>query len=634
MAERWRVVVVAAALLAAVFVSSPLHLPLNNPNEGVRVFTVKALVEEHTFAIDNVVKAWGFIDDKAIHNGHLYSSKAPLVSLVAAAGYAVVKPVTGPLDRSTLTRLCRLVGGVAPVAVLVALVWWALRRRHNTDADVVDLIVVAFVVGSGVLATLNVFSGHALAAGAALLAVALSQQTDVRTWHAIVVGAALSAATCAEYPAALSLPLALLLVARSANRARTVAVLLVVGFVVAIPTMLAHTAMFGAPHKTGYSFLESADYRPLVAGTFFGIGAPNPGVLATVLVSPELGLFFGSPVLVLGLVGVVARCRQGERFEAAVVVAVVVLYLLFIAGFRGWRGGWSVGPRYILELVGVLSPFVVDGARVLPARIRFAVVSALAAVGVLHSGLAGAFFPHLPEVFAAPVGSYVVPTVVRGFAPDSVPLALGAPASVAAAIVALTVFAVVVIVAVVWRKRGGAAVLVVVPLALLEVHVAPHTSATALEARRLADNWRPAAGNPYLVDLDSAPEATRFAVDRGRELRRAPLTCSGSPRPMRADIGAAAGIIEAAQHDVGNAARLLTIVDDDLADHIGPAGGAGVVLTFSDLKKRPGPLPCSGDILVVTRHPLPAMLAGLREADPAVDVGHGYRRHLRQRSTP
>jgi hypothetical protein len=523
---------------------------------------------------------------------------------------------------------------VLPVAVLVALAWWALRCRHHGEAELADLIVVAVVVGSGVLACLNVFSGHALAAAAALLAVALSQHAEVRTWHAVVVGAALSAATCAEYPAALSLPLALLLVARSANRARTVAVLVVVGVVVAIPTMVAHTAMFGAPYKTGYSFLESADYRPLVAGTFFGIGAPNPGVLATVLISPELGLFFGSPLLLLGLVGVGVRFRQGERFEAVVVAVVVALYLMFIAGFRGWRGGWSVGPRYILELVGVLSPFVVDGARVVPARVRFAVVSALVAVGVLHSGLAGAFFPHLPEVFAQPVGSYVVPTVVRGFAPDSVPLWLGASAPVAAALIALTVFAAVVVVGLAWRQRSIVAVLVVVPLALLEVWLAPQTPATALEARRLADNWRREAGNPYLADLDTAPEATRFAVDRGRELRRAPLTCAGAPRPSRPDVGAGAGIIEKAQHDVGEAAALLTIVDDDLADHIGPAGGVGVVLTFNDLKKRPGPVPCSGDIVVVTRQPLPATLGRFSEARPAVDVGHGYRRHLLQRTSP
>ena len=40
----WVTFVLAVALLGAAFVSSPLHLPLNNPNEGVRVFATRALV--------------------------------------------------------------------------------------------------------------------------------------------------------------------------------------------------------------------------------------------------------------------------------------------------------------------------------------------------------------------------------------------------------------------------------------------------------------------------------------------------------------------------------------------------------------------------------------------------------------
>jgi hypothetical protein len=361
----------------------------------------------------------------------------------------------------------------------------------------------------------------------------------------------------------------------------------------------------------------------------FGIGAPNPGVLATVLVSPELGLFFGSPLLALGLVGLVVRLREGERFEVAVVVVVVVSYLLFIAGFRGWRGGWSVGPRYILELVGVLSPFVVDGARVVPARARFALVAGLAGIGVLHSGVAGAMFPHLPEVFSAPVGSFVIPTVVRGFAPDSVPLWLGTSARVAGIVVVVVLFASIGAVGLVWRRRGVLAIVAVVPLALVEAWLAPDTPAAALEVRRLADNWRPEAGNPYLVDIDSAPEATRFAIDRGRELRRAPLRCDGVTRPQRPDIGPGAGVIERARLDVP-----LTIVDDALADHLGAAGGPGVVLTVSDLKRRAGPIPCTGDVVVVTRQPLPVALAKLTEAATPLDVGAGYRRHRLRRSTP
>ena len=117
MSSRVRTAALAASLVAAVFVSSPLHLPLNNPNEGVRVFSVRALIEHHTFAIDDVIADWGFIDDKARClgdlKGKLCSSKAPLSTLIASAGYAVVHPFSGDLSRPTLTRLCRVSGSVA-----------------------------------------------------------------------------------------------------------------------------------------------------------------------------------------------------------------------------------------------------------------------------------------------------------------------------------------------------------------------------------------------------------------------------------------------------------------------------------------------------------------------------------------
>jgi hypothetical protein len=425
-----RTVLAVCAVVAAVMVSSPLHDPLNNPNEGVRVFTVKAVVEHHTLAINDVTRAWGFIDDKAVRGGRLYQSKAPLVSLLAAAAYAVVHPVTGDLSRPALTRLCRLSGGAVPVALLLGVTWWALRQRRrpapdDDDADtgdhdvVVDLVMVGLVLGTGVLASLQVFSGHALAAVAPATVLALARLPG-RTWHSVVAAMALSAAATAEYPAALCLPLGWLVVRRAPDRRRAIVAAVVAGIVVAMPTLIAHQSMWGAPWRTGYSFLEHPHYQPLVRGTFFGIGLPSPSVLATTLVSPELGLFFFSPFLLLGLLWR-ARVRASgvdridlDRADVVVVVGVVLGFMLFIAGFRGWRGGWSVGPRYILEVAGVLAVCAVDGVGVLPRRWRLPLLMTLVSVSVLHSGLAGAFFPHLPDVLRAPVGELLLPLIARG----------------------------------------------------------------------------------------------------------------------------------------------------------------------------------------------------------------------------
>lgn len=631
------VVVAAAMIVAAVVVASPLHTPLNNPNEGVRVYTARAIVELHTLAIDDVSRDWGFIDDKAKKDGRTYQSKAPLPALLGAAAYAIVRPVTGDLARPALTRLCR-VAIMVPVVLMLGLCWWALRRPRNAsdvdrtdrDDDVIDVVMLGLVTGTGVLAALQVFSGHALAAVAPATILALARRDDVRSWHHVVAGALFGVAASSEYPAALCVPLAWLVTRRDARPWRALGLAVVGAGVALLPTLVAHQLMWGAPWRTGYSFLDNPHYRPLVEGTFFGIGPPDPRVWATTLLSPELGLFFFSPFLALGVVGVLSLPRA-RRVEQLVVMGVVMAFLLFIGGFRGWRGGWSVGPRYILELAGILAVFVFDGARLLPRRLRWPIVLSAVGVGVLHSGLAGAFFPHLPDVLRAPVGELVLPLVWRGFAPDSIPLTLGLSSSTSAAIVALLLLTGPVLVAIAAGRRGSAvvAVVVIAIVAVVEVEAIADTSTAGREVRRVTDNWRPESGIPWRIDVDTAPHAARFALDRSREVKGT-IRCDEPARPRRVDLGpgrsAMRVVIDAAP------AGALIVVDDALADHIGPAGGAALVVVDGDLNGRP--LPCVGDIHHVGRGPLPPRLRSLAAAATPVDLEDGFVwRRLRRPTT-
>jgi hypothetical protein len=627
-------VLAVGAVVAAVVIASPLHDPLNNPNEGVRVFTVKALVEHHTLAINDVVRAWGYIDDKAVRDGRLYQSKAPLVSLLAASAYAVVHPFTGDLSRPALTRLSRVSGGLLPVALLVGVTWWALRHRRRVavgrdddddddDHDVlVDLLMVGLVLGSGVLASLHVLSGHALAAVAPAAVLALARLPG-RTWHSAVAATALSAAATAEYPAALCLPLLWLVVRRAPQRRRAVVGAVAAGLLTAMPTLIAHHTMWGAPWRTGYSFLENPQYQPLVQGTFFGIGLPQPSVWLTTLVSPELGLFFFSPFLLLGLLWFWRRDAAGAGTEVVVVASVMIATLLFIAGFRGWRGGWSVGPRYILELAGILAVGAVDGVGRLPRRARLPLLMALVSVSVLHSGLAGSFFPHLPDVLRAPVGELVLPLIARGFCPDSLPLWLGATPMAGAVTITSVVLAAPLLVCLVHRRFAAAlAMLVLLPTAWLEVNAVSVSAIRAKEVRRATDNWRPERGNPYLADIVSAPVGTRLAIDRVRTIGpRLPPPCTDQARPRRTDVGPGTAAVRAAVDDVDGG---LMVVDDALADHMGAVGGAALLVSLSDLPRLRG-FPCAGPIAVVVR-PGTALVPSLA-ALPIIEereLGEGY----------
>ena len=71
------------ALVSLAYLCVAPYFPrINNPNENVRIWMTRAIVEDHTLAIDGTVRAWGYVDDKAVSGGHLYSSKAPGTSLL------------------------------------------------------------------------------------------------------------------------------------------------------------------------------------------------------------------------------------------------------------------------------------------------------------------------------------------------------------------------------------------------------------------------------------------------------------------------------------------------------------------------------------------------------------------------
>lgn len=638
-----RALAVPLAIAACVAFASPLHSPLNNPNEGVRVYAAKALVEQGTFAIDAVVARWGYIDDKAKRDGHLYSSKAPLVSLLAAAGYAVVHPFTGDLERPALTRLSRVAGDILPSLAIAWVLWRALRRRLK-DAVVAELSLVGMVLGSGVLASLQVLSGHAIAAlapAAALLLARPSAGEDerARRLRLGLVGLLLAAAVGAEYPAILAAaPLGVWVLVE--ERRRDAILWLILGALpVVIAVAVAHTAMFGAPWRTGYSFLENRQYQEVVAGTLFGIGAPDLGVLRTVLWSPAVGLWFYSPLLLVGALAALAQARRGaergeqhgeerggERGAARAVLVASVLLLLFIAGFRGWRGGWSVGPRYVSELIGLWGvPAALCFDRLASTRptLARAALAALVAVGLLHSGIAGMFFPHLSDVFANPVPEMMLPLVARGFAPSSLPLWLGAsPATAALACLLLLFLPFLLALVAVERPSGWRA-----PLALLAAPIGAllvtllvdpalartRGGAGALEARRMMDNWRPEEGNPLLAADPARRPRTLLAIDRARDafpmLTRDGCAPGGpAPAPRHPPDAALAQALSRAAPGA-----LLVLENERALDLAELVDAAPVAVLRADLERWRGPLPCQGEVLLLRQlgASMPRPLSGL-----------------------
>ena len=65
----------------AYLIASPYFERLNNPNENVRVWATRAIVTHHVLNIDAVEREWGWVNDKAKNEHHIYSGKAPGATL-------------------------------------------------------------------------------------------------------------------------------------------------------------------------------------------------------------------------------------------------------------------------------------------------------------------------------------------------------------------------------------------------------------------------------------------------------------------------------------------------------------------------------------------------------------------------
>jgi hypothetical protein len=111
--------------------------------------------------------------------------------------------------------------------------------------------------------------------------------------------------------------------------------------------------------------------------------------------------------------------RRELREHAAVSVAVFAVYLLFISSINFWRGGWQVGPRYIMAMLPFLLPPI---AVALEAAERWwwlrGASVGVCLVGLVTYGLSAAVYPYFPENrFKAPVHEVTLRLVGDGHAP-------------------------------------------------------------------------------------------------------------------------------------------------------------------------------------------------------------------------
>ena len=428
----WLVWLVCTLLVFAYLLPVPYFDALNNPNENVRVYMTRAMVDFGTMAIDPVIAEWGYVNDKATIHGLMYAGKAPGTSYLGIPGYWLYSTLCAATD-SAVTRegavwACRLSGSLLP-CVFFLFAFAAHMRTVSRHATLQVTGIVLLGVGSTFYPYAMLFASHSAIAAAlcgSYFLMLRHRESPEAWWIPALSGFLLGSAVCMEYPAAIG---GLILAVWGTLTCRHHARFVLGHLAGATPPMLALIAyhmVFGGPFETAYAHLENPEFAESVSEGFFGLARVQPRALWGSFFAPSNGLFWFMPWSILAVLALLPGILDRKLRESALLTtAILVSYTIFISMVDNWRGGWTAGPRYIMPVI----PFLVVWLVKVLDRAYHVVGSwwwirlpayALTVPAVFACSLSALYFPHYPEEIENPIFEISVWFLTHGYLPASV----------------------------------------------------------------------------------------------------------------------------------------------------------------------------------------------------------------------
>lgn len=309
--------------------------------------------------------------DRARYGGHLYTDKAPGMSVLDIVPAEIVRlPPPSRWDPLGDIRLwfVRLIASGLPFLVCVLCVG---RICEGIAPGFGAAAMVAFALGTE-MNTLGIAGfDHVLTATLGFLAFALA-------WgrRPFAAGLAAGAALTTEYEAAAILVIVGLYTLLGGRRG---GLRYALGTVPGIALLGAYDwAAFGAPWHPSYRYVANVFAERQQSG-LLGISVPSLHSTNAFFLG-DRGLLIASPVVVAAAAGLVLVWRQGHRAEALVCAAVTAVFGIAECGYFEPYGGGSPGPRFFAPAL----PFLALGLAPAFAR-RRSLVAALTAASIVAS---------------------------------------------------------------------------------------------------------------------------------------------------------------------------------------------------------------------------------------------------------
>jgi hypothetical protein len=426
---------IALAICAFAYLYAfPYQHQLNNPNENVRFYMTAALVEQGRYEIDSMRARFGWVNDAATHGGHVYSVKAPGTSLLAVPGYALYlalgRALGRPYERTEALFACRLFASILPT--LLWLWWWhrwLVRRGHHPvlrDAVFFSVALGSLLYGYGMLMVSHTLSAATAFGAFMLLSDARETSEPCASSRAAAAGLLAAATTLFEYPglpASIALTVYALLVLRPRGGLRALAAYAAGGLGPALAMMHFQWRAFGSPFTPGHLMVENPAFREAHHQGLYGAVGPSFEALYGLLLDLGAGLFPLTPILILAPVGFVLLLRERNcRADGWCALSIVVLTVLTIASMNNWRGGWTIGPRYLALAVPFVAWATLIGLermaeRAQPHVLALALGATLA--GLIASGVPSVYYPHLPPELTRPLPQLFAVLIAHDYAPSN-----------------------------------------------------------------------------------------------------------------------------------------------------------------------------------------------------------------------
>ena len=389
--------VILGSIAIAIFIINP---NVGSWNDASRMATVESLVERHTFIIDH--STFWDTGDKVYINGHFYSDKPVMPSLLGAVVYFPLYYLGLNLDYGI--NLAYYI-----ITLLTIKIFWlfGLLAFYSVLAfckiEAADRLLLTFSLG---LASLHftwssTFNNHSLAASLLMIGfyylVKSKFSEIIKKKYLIYSGFFISLAGTADMPTAAFYVGFLLYILAHPKLRGLVTYYLLPTLLTVLPVLFINFSIHGSilPFQINASYFEYPGSHWSDPNSLSGVKVNS--ILSTIyycftyLIGPK-GFLIYNPLLLVALPYLFRETTIGKSFraEALVIGIVCTVILLYYSAYTSNYSGWSYSIRWFVPVLPLLFFFIhpffhraaVKGRRLFVALIVISMI--ISSVGVIN----------------------------------------------------------------------------------------------------------------------------------------------------------------------------------------------------------------------------------------------------------